>query len=227
MEIIRFPLPGYLVFIIATLALYGCSGSPPEVLDLDFQVNAVKDRERDIVSQKLSLFILPSDPDGYEDLDIIYIIHDSEELYWSLRSDEWQKVTRGGDTWIGSNSICMPNNSDLPSGRYRILLKDLSGEKAEERIFIKKRDIITQSISFPDSEVRDGRIFVTGDYKETEILVYEREELFKSSFLYRDEGISLEELFSTIKDLSYDFVYYLYAYDREHDMGIIAGPYSP
>jgi hypothetical protein len=227
MENSRFSLPTCLAFMIITLALCGCSGSPPEVLDLEFQVNAVKDRELDLVSQKLSLFILPNDPDGYEDLDIIYIIHDSDELFWSLKSDEWQKVARGQDTWIGSNSICMPDNSDLPSGRYRILLKDLSGEKAEERIFIKKRDIITQRISFPDSEVRNGRIFVAGDYEESEILVYEREQVFKRSFLSREEGLSLGEIFSKIQDLTYDFIYYLYAYDGDLEMGIISGPYSP
>jgi hypothetical protein len=225
MENIRLRLPGFAALLIIALTLYGCSGSPPEVLNLIYQVNVVKDRDLDIVSQKLSLFILPNDPDGYEDLDVIYIIHDSEELFWTLKSDEWQKVTRGRDTWIGSNSICMADNSDLPSGRYRILLKDLSGEKAETQMFIKKRRV--QKIRFPDSEVRDGRIFMKSVYEPSEILVYERGEVFKRSFAYREGGLLLGEIFSTVKDLSYDFIYFLYAYDEKQDVGVISGPYSP
>lgn len=223
----RFRLPGFAALLIIAVTLCGCSGSPPEILDLTYQVNAVKDRELDIVSQKLSVFILPDDPDGYEDLDVVYIIHDSDELFWTLKSDEWQKVTRGRDTWIGSNSICMSDNTDLPSGRYRILLKDLSGEKAEEQIFIKKRRVDTQKIRFPDSEVRDGRIFMQSVYEHSEILIYERGEIFKRSFAYTEGGLPLEEVFSTVKDLSYNFIYFLYTFDEKQDIGVIAGPYSP
>ena len=227
MENVRFRLPGFAGQMIITLTLCSCSGSPPEVLDLIFQVNAVKDRELGIVSQKLSVFILPNDPDGYEDLDVVYIIHDNEELFWTLKSDEWQKVTRGRDTWIGSNSICMSDNTDLPSGRYRILLKDLSGEKAEEQIFIKKRRVDTQKIRFPDSEVRDGRIFMQSVYEHSEILIYEREQIFKRRFTYTEGGLPLGEILSNVEDLSYDFIYFLYTFDEKQDVGVIVGPYSP
>ena len=87
--------------------------------------------------------------------------------------------------------------------------------------------VLKDNIRFPESEIRDGRIFMTSEYENSEILVYEREEVFKRSFLYREGGLSLGDVFSAVKDLSYDFIYYCYAFDEERDMGIVAGPYSP
>jgi hypothetical protein len=213
--------------LLVFLILIGCSGGPPDILDVFYRVNLVNDQEQGMIYQKLSLFIMPDDPDGYEDLDLIYLIHDKEELFWTLDSQSWQKVSNGRESWIGSNSFCMPDNSDLPQGTYRILLKDLSGEKAETQIFLRMDSVDKLELKFPDAAVRDGRIFVESAYEENQILIYERGNVFRHSFSYSEGGLALGEIFSTVEDLSYDFTFFVYAFDQKRDLGLVKGPFSP
>ncbi|GAH50406.1 unnamed protein product [marine sediment metagenome] len=110
----------------------GCTGKPPEIMRVFRQINLINDREQNIIYQSLSLFVQASDPDGFEDIEEIYIINDSEELFWRIDSESWIKTDSGDEIWIGSNSICMPDGSPLLKGEYRILLQDIGGDTAEQ-----------------------------------------------------------------------------------------------
>ena len=77
-------------------AASGCSRSAPEILEVFHRVNFYMDRELELTYPKLSLFIIAEDPDGYDDLDVLYLVHDGSERFWTLDRDEWQKRNMDG-----------------------------------------------------------------------------------------------------------------------------------
>ena len=211
--------------LFLTLSLAGCSGSSPEIVDVFFQIVMMNDLESGSVDQRLSLLVLPDDPDGVEDLDSLFLIHDGQELFWTLRSEEWQSLKEEEGNWIGSSVFSMPDGSVLPSGEYRVLLRDLSGETAETQFYLNARQIDTQALNFPFPTVRQNRIFITSAFDRNTLLVYETGGAFIASFLSGASGIPLEDIRSKAGDASKEYTYFLYAFDSTLDVGLKSGPF--
>jgi hypothetical protein len=82
---------------------------------------------------RLSFFVLPEDDDGIEDLDELQLFHDRDGVYWTLKSDDWKTYEAGSQHWIGSYALALPEGEQPPSGQYRAVLIDKSGEKSERK----------------------------------------------------------------------------------------------
>ena len=89
-------------------------------------------------SQALTIFVLASDEDGVDDMDKMYVINDEHQLYWEISGKNLRLEKYGeNEIWMGSNFITMPSPDDvLPSGTYRIMLLDSSGERAKTSVVI-------------------------------------------------------------------------------------------
>jgi hypothetical protein len=203
----------------------GCTSRPPRISRTFHQLNLFVDRERDRVVQKLSIHVIPDDPDGLEDLAALYLIHDEAELFWELDSDSWQNREAQGSVWIGSNGFTMPDGSDFPAGEYRVLIVDLSGESAEETFFLEDPGIDAESLAFPRAKVENELIEITSSHQGNEIWVYDSQ--FRLSIPVGERGLTLRSLRSRIPDLAENFSVYVYAFDAGKRVGLVSGPYYP
>jgi len=146
---------------LLTALLASCAGKPPEILRVLWQVTLVDDREQDARYAALSLFIKPSDADVFDDLAELYLIHDAGELFWRLGPENWQK-SGTGEPWSGSNGLGLPDGSLPPAGEYRVLLRDLGGETAEQTLRLPAAGAAELERLLPRVEVSREEIRVRG-----------------------------------------------------------------
>ncbi len=122
-----------------------------------------------VSARYLSLFIDVSDKDGPKDIDSLYIIQDKLELFWKYNDTSWSEKTVGKERWIGSNKIQMPDNTDLPSGTYRIVVIDSGGDRDTREIFIPES---APSRKLPGlTLLENGSFLVDSVYKENYIFL--------------------------------------------------------
>lgn len=115
---------------LLALSLLGCGGETPELLGLEQRLE-LRPRQGGNPYESLSVFVAVRDQDGYEDLEALWIVHDAEELYWSFSPKDWTSRDEGGERWIGSADLAMPDRRPLPRGAWRVLVADLAGRRAE------------------------------------------------------------------------------------------------
>ena len=107
----------------------------------------------------------PRDPDGFEDIEEVYLISDSEELFWRLDSQSWRRSGDGEESWIGANGLRLPDGRPFPAGEYRLLLRvigeeGLLHEKKLTFFCLAGQYAITGINSYPPTIMpgREGRI---------------------------------------------------------------------
>ena len=189
---------GKTCLLIIILALFiGCTGKPPEIMRVFQQINLINDREQNIIYQSLSLFVQASDPDGFEDIEEIYIINDSEELFWRIDSESWIKTGSGDEILIGSNSICIPDGSPLPKGEYRILLQDIGGDTAEQSFVLEST--LSESLRYyiPEISIDKGEISVSGKADSYTLWIYDKNGQYLGSFPLHQNRILIQKILKT------------------------------
>ena len=95
------------VTLAAAVLLGGsCSGHAPELASLEYRL-ALRplDPRGTLVSEQLSVFAAVRDEDGIKDLAALHILHDGEELLWTLTSETWTRNDRNKETWVGGTEI--------------------------------------------------------------------------------------------------------------------------
>lgn len=215
-------LKKYFIFLFTFIVFINCSTNVPEIKDSFVQINLFKDRESGHIYQKLSVFIIPFDGDGMDDLSILYIIHDETELFWALTSEEWENGEDKGNKWIGTNSIIMPELKDFPKGEYRLVLEDLSGESIEKSIYISYPEVDKNNYNFPSPYTDENKIFINSEYQGPRIWIYDSNN-YLSTFIVEASGINKDNISSSLNET--DIHYYIYLYDTDINIGIITGPY--
>ncbi len=215
-------LKKYIIILSCFILFINCSTNVPEIKDSFIQINLFKDRESGNIYQKLSVFIIPYDGDGLEDLSILYIIHDESELFWALTSEQWENGEDKGNKWIGTNSIIMPELKDFPKGGYRLVLEDLSGESIEKSIYISYPEVDKNNYNFPSPYTDENKIFINSEYPSPRIWVYERDN-YLNTFIVEKSGLNKDNISSSLNEV--DIKYYIYLNDTDLNIGIIAGPY--
>ncbi len=214
------------IILIGTLIpISGCTGKPPEIVRVFWQINLVDDQEKDILYQSLTLFVQANDPDGFEDLEEIYLINDSEELFWCIDSESWLKSTSGDATWIGSSTISMPDGSPLPAGEYRILLQDIGGDEAEQTIFLKPSLLKAYRRYIPSVSIENGEILVSGRADSYALWLYNKDQNYFRSLPVESKSVSIQEIVRTNNALKEGFSFRVYTYLEDKSLGLITGPY--
>jgi hypothetical protein len=167
-------IPFFFLIVIAFFS--SCSGKPPVVRSLSWQLNLVgKSGEKGTdIRERLSLFIQAEDEDGIKDLDALFVINDESGLFWKLGNETWIQREQNGETWIGTNGVGMADNSPLPRGKYRILLVDKAGDRDEKEFTLAAPAPIKTEL--PGLEITATELTVNSPWERTILYVLDRSE---------------------------------------------------
>ena len=230
--------------VLALPIVIACTGRPPQISDVFWQINQFADQTEGISYERLSVFIEVDDPDGFEELESVYLIHDEQELFWELSTESWATTEADGRRWVGANSICMPDYSPMPRGDYRVLVQDLGGDAAETQISITTRTLSPTEIGFPAVSIRNGQMVVSGPFERYTVWVYEKGGKFRAAYAatayaatasapVTDEKpdtpaqrIAVGAVATEHRDLSGGFDIYLSAERKNFPTGFVSGPYQ-
>ena len=195
-----------------------CAENKPEINQIFWQINKIHNLDSGKYYDTLSVFIEARDEDGIEDLQTIYLINDSEELFWKITEDNWIQKTAGEENWFGSGSIIMNDFSSFPSGKYRAVVIDEAGERVETSFTISRYESGFPEDKFPTAGIRGNTPYYSAG---TEALwIYDKEmKLVKEvSVLDSDD--------KNIQIPSNGEVMFAYKYDRANGFGLVTGPYG-
>lgn len=212
----------------ACLLLPACVGKPPEILRLQWQSVLVSDQELGREYVTLSLFVRPNDPDGFDDLAWLYLINDEQELYWKLSSNSWRK-SAGSEPWIGSSAVRLPDGSPLPAGEYRVLLRDVGGDSAEQSFRLPAVSGEQLRRLLPKVEVRGREIRVSGRASPYQLWLYDRDGSFVGARRLVGQRQSVDELVASYPALASAggrFRFKVYGAGERGELGAVSGPYT-
>lgn len=216
----------YGFLFLPVLAFFvGCTGNPPEIAVLVPQLNLYQDTELDQTYEKLSVFLRVNDPDGFEDLESLYIIQDNTELFWSIPVDGWLTAGNDTETWIGSNSVIMHDYSSFPRGTYRIIIQDLGGDTTEKSFVLSQATMDLSRKPHPTVTTIENTIRISGQHSQYAIWVYDRNRQQRSTYTIREGEIDANTIISSNRDLSSGFHFFVYTKDTIKDIGLISGPF--
>jgi hypothetical protein len=201
-----------------------CAGKPPEIQRVLWQETLVDDREQGARYTSLSLFVKPDDPDGFDDLAELYLIDDAGELFWRLDPDSWQK-SGTGEPWIGSGGLGLPDGSPFPAGEYRLLLRDLGGESAEQTLRLPSVSPAELEGLLPRVEVREGEIRVQGKVLARQLWLYDARGAFLNIRPLSGSRLPVAELLGALPQLAGGFRFKVYTASGRPSIGALSGPY--
>ena len=225
-----FPAAGRFAARVLTLGvllmlLLTCTGEPPEILRVFWQLNMVQDLEQNLSYQSLSIFVKPDDPDGFEDIEDLYLIHDEQELFWRLDVDSWAQSGTDQEIWIGSNSLKMPDGASFPAGEYRILLRDVGGDSAEQTIRLQLVSSREAKRYLPTVTVGQGEIRVGGEAETYQVWAYDTSGRYVASFPISETPLRVQSITGSQPDLQGGFTFKVYGIVQDRNLGINSGPY--
>lgn len=209
--------------LAAAFLAVSCSTAPPKIAETFWQLNLIRSPQTDRSHESLSFFVHVSDNNGIEDLDSIYLVNDSNQLYWRLDPSSWQYSDKDGELWVGSNTIEMPDLSDLPRGKYRVLLSNLAGERATDDIFLSADRLNPAKAAFPELAVTASS--VTVKTAGTALWLYDPSGQLVGT--RQGTGVfGISSLVPTGSPRDLPLTIYGYSYDRDCGCGLISGPFS-
>lgn len=202
-----------------------CSTSMPEIAELKYQQNVIDDRTLGIRYEKLSVFIHAADNDGVEDLDRLVIRHDTTGLTWEFTASDWTVLTRGEETWIGSNGILMNDYSQLPPGLYRVELSDLAGYTTEREFSLPASRTPPERTAIPRVTSGSGTITVNSGLPVAAFFYAADGSYLGSAPVVGEEGGS-GTVVPNVRDTGRISTVYLYSFAADEGIGIFSGPYT-
>jgi hypothetical protein len=216
----RILLSGVLLLLLLT-----CTGEPPEIMRVFWQLNLVEDLEQNLTYQSLSLFVKPDDPDGFEDIEDLYLINDEQELFWRLDGESWAQSGSEQEIWIGSNSLNMPDGASFPAGEYRILLRDVGGDSAEQKIRLQLVSSKQARTYLPRVTVGEGAIRVAGEARTYQLAVSDSSGRYVATFPISDNPITIAAITGSQTALREGFSFKVHGVVEDLNLGVVSGPY--
>ncbi len=203
--------------------LVSCSGSVPEIGQVVWQVNFIRTPSELSIHQELSVFTLIEDEDGIADIDFIYLIHDESELFWQLDTDIWTQKVLGGKNWIGSKSIRMNDFSNLPAGKYRLVVIDKAGERDTRSFSISGKMIDTNNDKYFPELLIGSDIEIRSNFSENTLWIYDKSMELLKNIKIENGKISMDIINNDTSNRA--FWVSIYSFDAENGVGLIRGPY--
>ena len=164
----------FLLFIPLLCLFWGffsCSRAEPRILYGFMELVYYPGKEKP--EERYSFFVLSEDDDGVENLSELYLYHDREGLRWLFTPRDWVEFDDGGKTWIGSRSIAMFDDGQLPRGQYRAVLVNKGGESGERRFTFDGPD--SPPFPFPTFSINEGMYYIDSQYPVNRINLYDQQ----------------------------------------------------
>ena len=179
--------------------LLGCSNNPPEILQSYWQLN-LSPSETDGSGtggyvEELSLFILPHDEDGADELEYIYLISDDSELFWEIGSGEWETVDMDSESWLGVSRLMLPAGESFTGRQLRIVLVDKSGQRTERSISIAVNPVNRIPV-FPELSRSGDRVVLRSPQEQNLFRIYDTEGFLLGEFKTKSRNFSLDQILS-------------------------------
>src|SRR6056297_86425 len=225
-----------LLLLVLPVLLSSCSGAPPKISQLFWQLNIVRDIETSSQYEELSLYVHAQDPDGTGDLEEIVLLHPDAELRWNFTPETWRKEERSGEVWLGGSGIKSGSSAQLPRGEYKLQLVDKAGETAVTNFFISKdiqglqKGKLRES-RFPRVVTKSDSIEMYFSAPEVLLSLYDGDEQFLRSqpFTTAAESEGNSRQFRTVTDWRSKWpkagIIWNQEYDTAGGFGLVSGPY--
>lgn len=215
----------YLLIILTVyFTLVSCSGKPPQLNYVYANPLYRMDQLKEEKTQSLVLFLEVFDEDGAGDLEFIYLIHDKQQLYWTINSDNWTTRKINEIQWIGCNSIVMPDRGTFPEGEYRVQIVDKAGDR-DESFFVLDKTQFMANLSFPVLDLgEEGISAKAGAYPSSMLFYVDAADVIKRKKDFTKKEISYAEILPNL-DMRPQSRYYLMAYVAENGAIIMNGPF--
>ena len=185
-----------LIWLPLLVVLGACGNSPPEIMNLHWQLNmtAPSAEEQWLSREELSLFVLASDEDGPDEVEFLYIIQEEEELFWQLNGDIWEIQTLGSDEWLGASSLRMPGGETFPRKTYKLLVVDKSGRRSERDFFLSPKS--PEDPDFPAGRVEEGVLILDSPHKVHTLRIYNSQGILVQELKTESREINLKKIIS-------------------------------
>lgn len=219
----KMPLAAVFCSAVLTIAFISCSSSPPEVLQIYWQLNITEDTEKAAVYESLSLWVQARDEDGTDDIEYIYLIHDEQELLWEISSETWEQVSDSGEDWYGLNGIIRGDLSNLPRGEYRVVVIDKVGERDERSFYLSAKNTLVETVDTLDVVMEGNSVVPRNTEYGYTIWGFGSDRNFIGSIKDLSVPVTLEEIEAELPGTEY---IYVYSYEMNEGAGIIGGPYK-
>ncbi|MCF7949644.1 MAG: hypothetical protein K9M94_13735 [Spirochaetia bacterium] len=225
-----------LLLLVLPVLLSSCSGAPPQIAQLFWQLNIVRDIKDSTQHEELSLYVHAQDPDGTGDLEEIELVHPEAELRWNFTAENWHEVVRNDEMWLGGNGIKSGFTEEVPRGEYRVKVLDRAGETAVTSFFISKdiqglqKGNIKES-RFPRLQVMPDSIKLYFSAPEVLLSLYDGDEQFLRSQAFTSSAESDGDggQVPTISDWRSKWpgaeMMWIQEYDSARGFGLVSGPY--
>lgn len=213
------------LFLVFLLFFFSCSGEPPAILQILWQLNIVLDVESEDVFERLSLFVHVEDGDGIEDVETIYLLHDESELFWELESADWETYEENGETWFGSNELLVANNAAFPRGTYRIVVIDKAGERNRDELYINSDPIDSSKMIFPQIRVNENILTIKSNYADHTLRFYDQSDSVVKVFFTDAKEFDLGSILSR-QEMNITREVEVHTFDSTAGYGVVTGAFD-
>lgn len=213
---------------LLALALFlgSCSASIPQIRESFSQLNYYLDTRDAQWREELALFLHVENKDGIEDIDKVYVLHDSNELLWELGQETWTRIDRPSEVWIGSNHLWMPAQEVLPRGNFRVQILNKSGSRTETTINVDSPKISEYKKKFLQVQQSQGNILLTPPPDSYLIWIYGRENQFLTSVRGGEAQVPVQQVLSDPNVKQQAGKFYIYTFEERLGVGLVQGPYT-
>lgn len=171
--------------------------------------------------EELSLFLHLSDEDGGDDIVSIELIHDSNELFWSLYDGVWERYEEDEESWYGSSEIRMYRNGFFPRGGYRIRVTDRAGETVETTMYVSSDRGSPGLDKFPSIQSEPSKISIQSVYTNNELWFYDGGGSVVKIVATSSKVVGLESVLNQA-ERSRAVMVVVFAYDNSRGVGLIS-----
>lgn len=220
---------GLLLAVFASLGLTACSNSTPELRQVFSQVNDLWVPASSQWQERLSVFVLPTNADGLEEIAEFRLIHENAKLAWTFTPATWTKVERTGELWLGANNLQMPE-TEVPTGTWLAEVVTRAGLAASATFavpppLITGRVPVRPPVKLVVPASRTGLYQLEGFPPDLVIWAYAEDGKPLAQKTTTDPQFSLASLANGLNpNLVRSLVFY--TYDRSRGRGVEAGPFE-
>ncbi len=214
----------YFFLLLVVFFLISCSGEPPELHNIEYQLLLINNNTYKEPFEYLSLFFYGEDEDGIDDIDKLYLINDDNYTMWDIPSDRWVSKNILGTEWMGFNSLMAPGDGHFPEGNYRVLIVDLGGESAETTFFLRNRIPEKEDLTLPEVIYDNETVQIQSDFPTLQIWYYDSDDnLLEKSKEITAGNYQWNQINRNIIRRANSFS--VYSEPKDGSWGLISGPF--